>query len=318
MPTLSWFYATLDENPFPLGTAANDNDRPMSVPDRNPLPQKAEAYLRALPPPTRVSLVSVRNDGTQVSPPRRVPHWKRPDGVQSTWGGFRIAERAKRGRQVVRVDGVDEVREFRVPAGSITHVWGERITQDKAKEREPEDAKSIEEADRSRAWFCRVLGATPGGKRSKTFKRRKQQRPIDWNEFAHVKGNVPFDDARAACDLPPADKLPKSLPWKPEPRRLFMGMLSGKGSRADGAGTPCTVKRPRDDIHDAGDHVVDRIALEQFEAREPEAYRLLLIAQTAGSMSDLVASNDNKTGKRAFQDAATKLLRFLEQEKSAA
>ncbi|WP_332716671.1 hypothetical protein [Pelagibacterium mangrovi] len=311
VPALSWFYGTLDANPYPLGEAANDNDRPASVPDVNPLPQKAERYLRALPSPTRVSVVSVRRGGRQISPPRRVPHWVRPVDSEKPWGALKISDRAKRFQQTVRVNGVDEVREYTVPAGAVTHVWGERVGQDAGRVREPENEKFISEAEASRDWFCALLDVQPGGKKGKTLKRRKKLPPIDWSEFRHVRGDVPFHVARELSGLPPSTLCPPSLPWLPEPRRLFLGMLTGRGSRADGAGTASMVKRPRDDLYEAGGHVVDRIALEQFAEREPDAYRLLLSAGTASSMGSLVASNDNKTGKRSFRRAAEALQNFL-------
>ncbi len=311
VPALSWFYGTLDANPYPLGEAANDNDRPASVPDVNPLPQKAERYLQALPPPTRVSVVSVRRGGRQITPPRRLPHWVRPVDSEKSWGALKISDRAKRFQQTVRVNGVDEFREYTVPAGTVTHVWGARITQESGREREPENEKYISEAEASSDWFCALLDAQPGGKKGKSFKRRKMQEAIDWEQFKHVWGDVPFHVAREKCGLPPAVKCPPSLPWLPEPRRLFLGMLTGRGSRTDGAGTASMVKRPRDDVYEAGGHVIDRIALEQFAEREPDAYRLLLTAQAAGSMGALVASNDNSTGKRKFRRAAEALQNFL-------
>lgn len=317
LPALAWFYGAIDANPFPLGEAANDDDRPMSVPDVNPLPIRTETYLRALPPPTRVSVVSVRRGGRQVSPPRRVPHWARSTGAEN-WGAFRISVRPRRMQQTVRINGVDEIREYRVPAGTVTHVWGERVVQDAGRVRDPESEKVVTEAKKSREWFCDVLDCEPGRDIPKSLKRRKFTEPIKWEKLRFARGNVPFHIARELCGLPPSTMCPPSLPWRPEPRQLFMGMLTGRGSRADGTGTASRVKRPRDDVPSAGDHVLNRMAIEVFAEREPAAYRLLLVAQAAGSMGALVPSNDNKVGKRAFRSAAEKLNSFWRENISVA
>ncbi|RDE10350.1 hypothetical protein [Pelagibacterium lacus] len=318
LPALAWFYGALDANPLPLGEAANDNDRPMSVPDVNPRPMKAETLLRALPTPTRVSVVSVRRGGKQVSPARRVPHWARPAGSEY-WGAFRISTRSRRLQQVVRVNGVDEFREYSVPAGTVTHVWGERVGQDAGRAREPENEKYITEAESSRQWFCDWLDCQPGRNIPKSLKRRKFTGPIDWDRFRFARGNVPFHLARELCGLPPATMCPPALPWRPEhPRELFAGMLTGRGSRADGAGTASRVKRPRDDTQEAGDHVLDRLAIDVFAEREPEEYGVLLAMKAAGSMGALVASNDNATGKRAALKAAAALSAFWLENISAA
>lgn len=285
MPALTWFFGTLAHGDEPLGRAANDDDEPYpsSVPDRDPKPPKAEEVIAA--------------------------HMA---------GAVRVASVTKRAVQFTRnKDGEYDRRTPTVHAGTITHIWGKRVTQDAATSVRPSEAKAaIAARHASLDWFCIRLQAIPPQRLRRTFKRRKVQPAIDWTAFAHVRGDVPLDAARAACGLPAATSCPlPGLPFIPAPNLLFRGMVSGCGGNAgagqDGEPSETLVRRARDDDYTAAGFIVDRIALRQFEHNEPDSYATLFAASSAGSMGDLVASNDNATGKRKLVRAAEALQTFL-------
>lgn len=278
LPSLAWFYGALEHSDQPLGAAANDNDRPTSVPDVDPKLDRAETLIAA-----------------------------------HEAGAVRIAESGKWRAQYVRIDGELEPRVYWAPAGSITHIYGRRVAQEAGRPRREEGAAAVARSEASVLWFCQKLIAVPSDRPQKSFRRRKATPPIDWSQFSHVLGNVPLAEARAACGLPPADySLLPGLPYQPEqPAQLFPGMTAGRGARTDGGGDHSRVHREDAETY-AGDYaVVDRIAVAQFAAAEPDHYATLLSARAAGSMGDLIASNDNKGGKRLLTGAAEALQDFL-------
>ncbi|MGV8955858.1 MAG: hypothetical protein ACOH2M_32495 [Cypionkella sp.] len=283
--TLAWFYATLAHGDEPMGRAANDNGEKYtsSVPDRNPKPDSAE---------------------------KAIADWHA--------GGMRTATKAGSTVQFVRI-AKDEYERKRpeVTVGTITHVWGKRVTQDAAKPAPPSRSKAAKAARKAdQEWWTAEMGgaqfATP---RKLLFKWRKKLPAIDWAAFAHVQGNVPFAEARAACGLPPALPLPLGFPYQPHPSALFRGRVTGRGSSPgygqDGEPVETIVRRAHDDDYAAAGFIVDRIALSQFEVMHPEHFATLLTGATAGSMGDLVASNDNATGKRKLIRAGEALKLFL-------
>lgn len=285
LPALAWFYGTLAHGDEPLGQAANDDGDPYpsSVPDRDPKPPKAEEIIAAY-----------------------------------MAGALRFATETKRAVQFVRnKDGEYDRRTSRVHAGSITHIWGKRVTQDAATAARPSEAKAAIAARKATLdWFCIKLGAIPPQRLRRTFKRRKVQPPIDWGSFAHVRGEVPIEIARSACGLPPVTACPlPGLPFLPTPSMLFRGMVSGRGGTAgigqDGEPAETLVRRAKDDDYTAAGFIIDRLALGQFEQSAPEHYATLRDAAGAGSMGELVASNDNATGKRKLVRAAEALQTFL-------
>jgi len=277
VPTLAWFYATLEAVPDLVGISANENDRPASVPDVNPELPKAEMLL-----------------------------------ADFEAGAVRFSDRSTWRMQFVRVKGELEPRNYYVPAGALTHIWGRPIAQEVGRERDSEALAAVLARKKTVEWYCTKLRAIPPLKPRKSFRRRKPAPPVDWTQFAHVRGDVPLDKARAASGLPPLyDCALPGLPYAPEPSRLFLGLGAGRGSRSDGEGTASHVKRPDPDAYTMDRVIIDRAALEQFRSTEPEHFATLLTARTAGSMSDLVASNDNATGKRRLSAAASALKDFL-------
>lgn len=285
IPALTWFYGTLAQGDEPMGRAANDNDEPypLSVPDRDPKPDSAEKAI-----------------------------------ADYLAGGMRIATNTRAAVQIVKeINSEPELRgPFLVHAGSVTHIWGKRVTQDAAKAAPPsrsKAAKAARKADRER--WSDYMGAQFSTPRKLLFKWRKKCPPIDWTQFKHVRGDVPFAEARAACGLAPSAQEPLGFPWKPHPSTLFRGIVTGRGGAPgygqDGEPTEEQVRRAHDDDYAAAGFILDRIGLEQFGRAEPDHFETLLAAGTAGSMADLVASNDNGTGKRKFVRAAESLQRFL-------
>jgi len=228
-------------------------------------------------------------------------------------GAVRFATASRRALQFVRrEDGEFEPRSYVIPAGAITHVWGDRVTQDAGRLRKSE-AKSAVLADTARLdWFCVKLRAVPPARPKRVMSRRKPADPIDWEQFPHVRGNVPLDEARAACGLPPIDRCPLAgLPWEPDPETLFVGMVAGRGSRRDGAHNKTHTRRPDPESYAGDAALVDRLALEQFRARHPAHYAVLESTMTARNMSELAGSNDGKSGKRKWIAAAEALQQFL-------
>nr|WP_055048886.1 hypothetical protein [Devosia sp. A16] len=278
LKTIASFLAAMETDELPRGSAANDNCRHASVVDVNPAPMRAEDLLGAFDA-----------------------------------GAIRFAATSRRALQFVRGDdGELEPRSYVIPAGAITHVWGDRVTQDAGRVRKSE-AKSAVTADRARLdWFCVKLRAVPPARPKRVMSRRKPADPIDWGQFSHVRGNVPLDEARAACGLPPIDRCPLAgLPWEPDPENLFVGMVAGRGSRRDGARNRTHTRRPDPESYVGDAALVDRLALEQFRIRYPAHYAVLESAMTACSMGDLVGSNDHKSGKRKWVAAAEALQEFL-------
>lgn len=288
MSTLKWFYETYAVGDELTGTGQNYDaaDQEVefvpSVPDRNPKPIPAEKLIAAY-----------------------------------MAEGLRFADKEKGVVQFVRTaKGEWERRVFTVPAGAVTHVFGERVSQDAAKAERPSRAKAAVAArKKSVAWFCQKLDAIPPNSVRLSLRKLKVHAPIDWLRFAHVRGDVPFGEARSACGLAPAEKLPTGLPYMPPPHILFKGMVTkhaGKaGYGADGEPAEKMVRTATDIDYPAADRLVDRLTLEQFERAQPDHYAVLSAVTTAGSMGDLVAANDNKGGKRRLVRAAEALKLFL-------
>lgn len=278
LPTLAWFYGALEHSDQSLGAAANDNDRPMSVPDVDPKLDRAETLINA-----------------------------------HEAGAIHIAKAGKWRAQYVRIDGELVPRTYWAPEGAITHIYGRRVSQEAGRPRREESAAAVDRSKASVLWFCQKLKAVPSGRPRKSFHRPKAAPPIDWSQFSHVLGHVPLAEARAACGLPPADRsLLPGLPYQPEqPAQLFPGMTAGRGARTDGSGDQSRVHREDPDTYAGDNEIVDRIATSQFAAAEPDHYAVLLSARHAGSMGDLIASNDNKGGKRLLTAAAEALEVFL-------
>ncbi|ODT69038.1 MAG: hypothetical protein ABS75_18475 [Pelagibacterium sp. SCN 63-23] len=321
--------------------ADNDNDPEApslaAVMDRNPKLDAAETVMRQLPAPIRVAtrILRKRHDtGVQAPEVRYIYEWH-PDDAEFvayvadgfSWDeerirGFRIAKTFRRpsrigpfrfatargkGTQFTRVKGKDTAVPVPIHLGSITHEHGRRVGQDNARNRPEESARAVTERAESLRWFCSALGAVPARPPKPAY--RKRQPPIDWKEFAHVRGGVPLEQARASSGLPPADRchLP-GLPICPAPSRLFVGLISGMSS---GDGAKSSVRRPAAPGYTTEDMVADKQLRERFRDVHPEHAALLDIAATAGSMSDLVASNDNKAGKRRLAAATAALEIFL-------
>ncbi|WP_449396280.1 hypothetical protein [Devosia riboflavina] len=288
IPTLKWFYAALAVGDEPVGTgqshdaADQDLEYVPSVPDRNPKPIPAEKLIAAY-----------------------------------MAEGLRFAEKEKSVVQFLQTArGEWERRVFTVPAGAVTHVFGERVSQDAARTEPTSRAKAAVAArEKSVAWFCQKLNAVPPNTVRLSLRQPKVHAPIDWSSFAHVRGNVPFAEARSACGLAPAEKLPTGLPYTPPPHLLFKGMVTkhaGKaGYGADGEPAEKLVRTATDIDYPAADRLLDRLTLEQFERAQPDHHAVLSAVTTAGSMGDLVASNDNATGKRRLVRAAEALKLFL-------
>lgn len=289
LPTLRWFYETMAVGDDLLGTgrsydeADSDQEFVPSVADRNPKPIPAEEWIAAY-----------------------------------LAEGLRFAEKEKGVVQFVQTSrGEWERRVFTIPAGAVTHVFGQRVGQDAAEPERPSRARAAVAArEKSTLWFCQKLGAVPPGRVRLSLKRRRAATPIDWSQFSHVRGHVPIDEARAACGLPPRTECPlPGLPYQPAPQVLFRGLVtkhSGKaGFGGDGEPAENKVRTATDIDYPAVSRQIDRLTLQQFERAQPEHYSILSAVTTAGSMGDLVAANDNATGKRKLVRAAEALEIFL-------
>lgn len=276
LPALRWFVFASSLPDLPLGEAANDNERPVSVPDINPEPPKAEHLI-----------------------------------ADFDAGACRISNATTWRLQFIRnADGQLEPRYYAVPAGAVTHIWGKPVTQDKGRRKLSEASEAVRQRREQLEWFCRTLRAVPPGSPRRLHRKRKHSAPIDWQEFAHVRGSVPLADARAAAGLPPADRcLLPGLPYG-DPAQAFNGLVAGKSARhQDFGGGSLRVKRPP--VDHAESDIVDRLTLDAFRQLDPTSYSVLENMMRIGSMGGLVASNDNATGKRALVRAASALEKFL-------
>lgn len=276
LTALRWFVFASSLPDQPLGEAANDNERPASVPDINPTLPKAEQLV-----------------------------------ADYEAGAVRFATARTWRMQFVRsADGILEPNYYPVRTGAITHIWGRAVTQDKGRRRPSEASEAVMRRREQLEWFCRTLRAVPAGSPQKRFKKIKQADPIDWTKFAHVRGDVPLEEAREAAGLPPADYC--SLPGLPygDPALAFNGLVAGKGARnRDFGGGSLRVKRPP--VDHADNDIVDRITLHAFRQLDRGSYSTLETMLRVGSMANLVASNDSATGKRALVRAASSLAKFL-------
>lgn len=276
LPALRWFVFASSLPDQPLGEAANDNDRPTSVPDVNPTLPNAEELI-----------------------------------ADHDAGAVRVASSKTWRLQFIRnADGRLEPHYYSVPAGAVTHIWGKAVTQAKGRRKPSEASEAVKRRREQLEWFCRTLRAAPPGSPRKSFKRRRHTDPIDWTQFAHVRGDVPFEAAREAAGLPPAEYC--SLPGLPygDPAQAFNGLVAGKGARnQDFGGASLRVKRPP--IDHAESDIVDRMTLDAFRQLDPGSYSILENMMHIGSMGGLVASNDNASGKRALVRAASALEKFL-------
>ncbi|QYO75327.1 hypothetical protein [Devosia salina] len=295
---LAWFAHAIEIDPTPLG-AANDNTTTPKVRDTKLADDGgyARELLRALPEP----------DGHDQE---GFPIWTPPLPPISEWGKLKFATRAYQDVQFVMVKGELEARNFRVPKGALTHVWGRKLEQETGRTRQSEAEFEVKARQTTLDWLCQMLGAIPSGNPKKSMRRRPKQPPIDRQAFAHLRGGT-LAEARAAVGLPHADPLPAGLPYGPQPERLFSGLLAGRGSRVDGMGESSRVRRSDPETYTVEEAALDRITVDQFQATEPDHFNILMGAAAVRSMSALVPANDNKMGKRRLTAAALALQEFL-------
>lgn len=279
LPALARFYAAFDFKPDLLGKAANDNGKVLAVIDRRPMTD--EAYCQDLLRAQEAGKITLASTSHQ-----RV--------------------------QFLLVDGALEPRMYVVQKNAITHVWGKPVTQEIGQARVSKNEAAIAAEGLSLAWFCKVLRAAPNNGIGKTLRRRAKAPAIDWTEWADkVGGHVPLDQARAACGLPIVHNYPQlpCLPYGAPPRELFASLVSGRGPRSGGSGLEgdgnmSAVRRPDPDAFSDAEAILEHSLTRRFGEVHPEHFATLAAAANAGSMGDLVAANDNGTGKRKFRRAA--------------
>lgn len=312
--TLAWFANAIEIDAATFG-AANDNRQPVPrVPDARLGPDNSYVLrlLRALPEPSRTYTRCLRKSGRQAGPVQRFVDWGRDNSLpKGKWGALRFATNEYKDVQFILVKGDEEARYFDITAGALTHVWGTKVEQQVGSTKLSQATAAVEERRKTLDWLCRELGAIPSSNPKKTMRRRKKQPPIDWAAWPSLHGNVPLAVARASVGLPPRDALPDGLPYGTEPIRLFRGLVTGQGSRADGSKEPSRVRRHDPEIYTAHDAATERLALDEFKKSQPENYKTLMSAAAVRSMSALVPSNDNATGKRRLSGAAGALQNFL-------
>jgi hypothetical protein len=278
LPALARFYSAFDHKPDLLGRAANDYSSVPAVMDRRF--DTDEAYCLDL-----------------------LKAWEA--------GKVAVAASEHKRLQFVLTKGALEPRSYSVPAGAITHVWGRQVSQELGSNHQSKSKAALKVEERSTDWFCRVLNAEPHQNIPKTLKRRKKAPPIDWAEWSDkVGGHVPLDEARAACGLPVVHNYPQrpGLPYC-SPRAIFAGLVSGRGptsfgSGDEGDGNMAGIRRPDPDVFTEAEAILEHSLTERFGEGYPGHYATLRAATNVGSMGDLVAANDNKTGKRRFRAAA--------------
>ncbi|MBJ3783855.1 hypothetical protein [Devosia sediminis] len=282
LPALARFYAAFDYRPDLLGTAANDNAKVPAVLDRR-----------------------FDTDGAYCA------------DLLKAWsaGKVQIASQEHRRVQFVLENGKLEPRTYTVPAGAITSIWGRQVIQEMGDTRKSKSEAALDAEARSTAWFCCVLNAEQHNSVPKTLRRREKAPPIDWTEWsAKVGGHVPLDQARASCGLPVRHNYPQrpGLPYC-APREIFSGLVAGRGSSSSGGddSDEHAARRPDPEAFTASEAILEHALTEQFREAFPYHYATLATAANVGSMGDLVASNDNGTGKRRFRSAAEAWQEFL-------